>query len=617
MSGGDLVYRALGEQIRFHGGPGEEVVIDVLSGQVCALSAEQARVLAACRGSRSLDAHAEDVARRLGARGPAPGAIRALVETLAWKGLLVEEGALRAGVSAAVRPPSPRPAIEMVGIPTNGRPASVAACIRAHAAVARSAGRDVTFVVADGATGEAAAATLAALREVSAEGIAIRVADRAARSEHASHLAERSGVDLAIVRLALLGDARLGADTGANRNALLIDAAGTPHLQTDDDVRPRAVRAPDPREGVAFVSGDPNEMWFADPGRPLVREDRWSSPDLCALHESVLGADVARLASDPSSRASDDLSPSTLGEIDTSAAGASFFRRLLRRGGRVAITHLGGAGDHGMAASFGLLLLASPSRDRLLASEPHLREAYERRLLVRCPARLTIADGASCMPMSMAIDARHLVPPFASSGRDSDGLFGALLRACVPDAFTAHLPWALSHVPPEPRVTSLDAERATAGRAAPNELIRMALGVLFDPRDASPDRLLERAGHALVHLASRPEDADLFFREQVMRGLARRLAQIERTLAEHHRKPLFWAQALEGFASSLRVALTSPHAHLPAELVSAHGPDAARALFFEHVASTGRVVAAWPAISRAARDLRAEGRRLSRPLTAG
>ena len=97
MSGGDLVYRALGEQIRFHGGPGEEVVIDVLSGDVRALSAEQARVLAACRGSRSLDAHAEDVARRLGARGPAPGAIRALVETLAWKGLLAPEGALQIG----------------------------------------------------------------------------------------------------------------------------------------------------------------------------------------------------------------------------------------------------------------------------------------------------------------------------------------------------------------------------------------------------------------------------------------------------------------------------------------------------------------------------------------
>lgn len=610
MSGGEARYRALGEQMRFHAGPGEEIVIDVFSGGVRALSAEQARVLAACRGSRSLDAHAEEVGRRLGSRGPAPAAARALVETLARSGLLVEEDALHAQVAAAARPPSPRPSIAMVGIPTNGRPAGVAASVRAHAAVARAAGRDVTFVIADGALGDAAAETLAALRGLSSEGVAIRVADRAARVEHAALLAERAGVDRAIVESALLGDARLGADTGANRNALLLDAAGAAHLQIDDDVRPRAVRAPDAREGAAFVAGDPNEMWFGEPGRPLVAPDGWSSPDVFALHESLLGADVARLAVDPAAS-------SLAGAVDTSAAGAAFFRRLVKRGGRVAITLLGGAGDHGMAASFPLLLLGGPSRERLLASEARFREAYEGRLLVRCPSRLAIADGASCMPMSMAIDAREPVPPFAPSGRDSDGLFGALLRACVPDAFSAHLPWAIEHAPPTRRATSIDAERGAAGRAAPNELIRVALGPLFDPRDARADVLLSRAGLALVHLASRPDDADALFREQVMRGLARRLAQIERALAEHGRRPLFWAQALDGFASALRAALTSPHAHLPAELVAAHGPAAARALFLDHVAMTGRVLAAWPAIFRAARDLRAEGRRLSRPVVAG
>ena len=610
MSGDEARYRALGEQIRFHAGAGEEVVIDVLSGGVRALSAEQAKVLAACRGSRSLDAHAEEVGRRLGSRGPAPATVRALVETLARSGLLVSEAALHAKVVAAARPPSPRPSIEMVGIPTNGRLAGVAASVRAHAAVARAAGREVTFVIADGAAGDAAAEALAALRELSSEGIAIRVADRAARLDHAALLAERAGVDRSIVESALLGDARLGVDTGANRNALLLDAAGAAHLQTDDDVRPRAARAPDAREGLAFVAGDPNEMWFGEPGQPLVAPERWSSPDVFALHESLLGADVARLAVDPAS--------ATLpGAADTSAAGAAFFRRLVKRGGRVAVTLLGGAGDHGMAASFPLLLLGGPSRERLLASEARFREAFERRLLVRCPPRAAIADGASCMTMSVAIDTRGTVPPFAPSGRDSDGLFGALLRACVPDSFSAHLPWALEHVPPTPRSTSIDAERRAAGSAAPNELIRAALASVFDPRDVHSDALLARAGLALVHLASRPDDAEALFREQVMRGLARRLAQIERALAEHGRRPLFWAQALDGFASALRAALTSPHAHLPAELVAAHGPVAARALFLGHVATTGRLLAAWPAIFRAACDLRAEGRRLSRAVVAG
>ncbi|MFO0592511.1 MAG: hypothetical protein U0441_33520 [Polyangiaceae bacterium] len=615
-------HRAFAERIRFHAGSAEEIAIDSLSGVVRVLSAEQARVLAACHGSRTLDEHAAEATRRLGERGPGPAVVRALVETLAWKGLLVDEAALLADVARAARPPLAPAAIATIGIPTCGRPERLAATVRAHDRSARAAGRAVTFVIADSSRDDdAAEATRTALHRLASEGVSIRVADRAARAAFADVLAERSGVDRAIVDAALLGDPRLGVDTGANHNALLLDAAGEAHLHTDDDVTPRAVQPEGAREGVALVAGDPCELWFRPPEMPLIEADRWCHPDTLSLHERVLGADVARIASEAAAdsaahTAIHGAADSAASEpADSSAASASMFRRLVRRGGRVLVTQLGSAGDHGMAASFGLLLTAGPSRARLLASEAIFRSAYEGRRVLRAPTRIAIAEGAPCLSMSMAIDARDLVPPFPSSGRDSDGLFGALLRVCVPDSFTAHLPWAAEHVPPSPRATSIDAEVRAAGRAAPNELIRALLGATFDARDPSPRRLMERAGASWVLLAARPDDADLVLREQVMRGLARRLTQIDRALAEAGRALSFWSGALTAFAAALRSAITSDHPHLPPELVAAHGPVAARSLLLEHIATTGRVLAAWPRLFDAARSLRAEGRRLSRALS--
>lgn len=621
--------RAFTDHLRFSAGE-DEVVIDGLDGRVHVLSQVQARVLSACRGSRSLDEHAALAARALGSASPGAAAARSLVETLALAGLLPGEDDLRERAASARVERDP-PAIEMLGIPTNGRPAGLRACLAAHGERARAAGRSLTFVVADGAIGDAALATAGVLRELAAEGLAIRTASRADRERFAPLLASRSRVDRDLVDFALLGDARLGADTGANRNAVLLDAAGTAFVFTDDDVRPRAARAPrdaastapppgdaaskarsaerlDARamrggasgEAIRFVSGDPSEMWFADPGAPIVPDDRLEDVDPIALHASMLGADVA----------GEFVAAGATG--DASAAGATFFRRLFRRGGRVAITQLGSAGDHGMASSFGLLLLTGASRARLVASEARFLHAITRRIVRRSPAIAAIADGASFMPMSAGLDARSVLPPFAPAGRDSDGLFGALVRMCVPDAFSGHLPWAIEHVPEEPRVASIDGEIGAAGRATINELVRLALTATFDARDPSPEILVARAGRTLIGLASRPREADDFFREHVTRGLARRLAQIERLLAEQSRTPSFWAAVLDRFALALRAAIASDAAHVPFDLVAAHGLDRARSLLVEHVARVGRLLEAWPALFDAARDLRVEGRRLSR-----
>jgi len=368
-------------------------------------------------------------------------------------------------------------------------------------------------------------------------------------------------------------------------------------------------------------------MWFPEAGEPAVAEERWESRDVRALHEALLGVDVAgaavaamaggRAGAEGMNRAR--AGPAATGRgramegggAELRGAGAGLFRRLARYGGRVVTTQLGAAGDHGMGGSFGLLLLGGASRERLLASEERFRDAFARRLLVRSPLRATIADSSACMSMCLGVDARELVPPFGPAGRDSDGLFGVTVRACISGGFAGFLPWSIEHVPAQARTTSFEKEMLGSRRSSVNEYVRMALAAAFEPRAVRTEDHLRLLGEVLVRLGSRPREAEHFFREETMRAIGRRLAMIERQLAEHGRRPAFWATALEGFAAVLRGALVDRAAYLPADLVAAHGEDGARAVFFAYVRDVGRLYLAWPALFAAAKDLRARGVRLS------
>lgn len=626
MSSPEPRYLALGEALRFPAGAQEQVVIDAASGAAHVLSIEQARVLAALRarppaagdarapagadvgGGLTLGEHAARAASSLGIREESA---RALVLSLAMKGLLVERGELAARLRAAARPDRPRPVIGTLGVPARGRTASVMACVRSHLEAARAHGRDVTVVIADSGEGAEADATRAALAAIGAQAV-IRIAGRAERAGFAGVLAAAAGVDPQVVERALLGDARIGPDTGANRCALLLDCTGEALVMADDDVRARFTRAPftagpagstEPLLGVrpALVEGDPFAASFPDPGEDVVPEERWVTLDPFALHEALLGADVAALAA------------GAPGEL--CGAGPGFVHRLARRGGRVAITQLGCAGDHGLGASSSLLFVGGATRERLLASEARMRDALARRRVLRSPERAAIGDTDHCMSMHLGVDNRELLPPFVFAGRNSDGVLGALLRRCSEDAFAGFVPWAIAHRAAgsgeEARAASIEQEVAAAGRTSVNDVLRVVLAALLEPRGAGTAAHLEAAGAALERLASRPRDADRFFREQVVRGLGRVVLRAEQILDEHDRRPEAWAALVSAFRDAARGALAGRDVHVPAELVDAHGGAAARALLFEHAANVGRFLAAWPALTEAARRLREGGQRLS------
>lgn len=605
-------YLAFGDAIRIPAGASEEIVIDPISGRAHVLSVEQAAVLAAIRGERTLEGHVVEAAQRL---GHPPEALRGLVMSLIVMGLLPEEGEARGLLRRAARPesgPGAGDRLLTMGVPTRGRAEALVECVRTHAAAARERGRRVTCVVADSSeaadrldgTGSSSSEGASPRSAARFGGADVRLAGRSERARFAPILAERAGVDPAIVEYALFGDPQLGSDAGANRNALLLDAAGELLMMTDDDVRARAARPPDdgaaPAAALTLASGDPYEAWFAEPGEAVVPDERWEAPDPFAVHEALLGADVARAALDA-------------GEGLAMIAGAAFYQRLVRRGGRVVTTQLGCAGDHGMGASFSLLLFRGASRERLTASRARFEDAFTGRRILRSTRGATISDTAFCMSMSLGVDARSLVPPFSPVGRNADGLFGVMVRSCLDDAYTAFLPWAVEHAPPGGRSAAIDQELAIAGRGEVNDLLRLGLGGLLELRGTDAGARLQDAGRALQQLAARPRDAERLFQEQVTRAVARLLVQIDRALVEHRRRPSFWAEMADMFAARLREVLSAPAAWLPRDLVKARGEEAARDLLLSHARQVGRLFEAWPALFEAARELRANGVRLSVP----
>jgi hypothetical protein len=121
----------------------------------------------------------------------------------------------------------------------------------------------------------------------------IRYGGRKKKSRFAAALAAESAVPPEIIRFALFGDERCTRSTGANRNALLLDAAGSLVLAVDDDTLCRIAPAPGSEAGLSFFSGyDPSEFWFFPDRGGATESVSFAGIDVLGCHEALLGSAV-------------------------------------------------------------------------------------------------------------------------------------------------------------------------------------------------------------------------------------------------------------------------------------------------------------------------------------
>jgi len=127
--------------------------------------------------------------------------------------------------------------ITAIGIVTRDRLASLVACLESYLENCRRHARSPEFVIMDDSTSaEAADNPRSALQELAGRFNAqIRYAGRQEKRRFADVLSAESGVSEETISSALFGDERCRRSTGANRNSLFLDTAGSLILAVDDD----------------------------------------------------------------------------------------------------------------------------------------------------------------------------------------------------------------------------------------------------------------------------------------------------------------------------------------------------------------------------------------------
>jgi hypothetical protein len=469
---------------------------------------------------------------------------------------------------------------------TRDRLASLVACLESYLENCRRHARSPEFVITDDSTSaEAADSTKSSLRKLADHFNAqVRHAGRKEKSRFAGALAAESGVSRDIVNFALFGDERCRRSTGANRNSLFLDTAGSLILAVDDDTLCRIAAAPEPEVGLAFFSGyDPTDLrFFADRAR-ATQSVTFADVDVLGCHEELLGTAVAGQGLPAATR------------------------------GSVAITLNGLVGDSGMASPRYYLTLTGASHDRLVASPQAYRSALESREILRCVRRPTITAGPFCMTTFLGFDNRLFLPPFFPAQRNSDGIFGVMLPRCEDNSRVAFLPWVLVHAPEPPRVFTQDDLWADAGAVRMADIV--IAGVLaHQPRQGhmpAAERLADLGKHLrwLGSLSSAEFEARLRTVQQ-FRNLAL-ITVLESQLRTYSASPDFWAGDVRRMIDLMSKASTAKDYLVPRDLLRDRDGEEARRLGQELVRKFGELVEAWPALVAAATRLRVRGSRLT------
>ena len=496
--------------------------------------------------------------------------------------------------------------IATVGLPTANRPQCLQRAVASYVDQARRVGRDIACMVMDDSREEATRRRnvdiLHGLHEQN--GANILYADRAHLAEYGSRLAAYASVPEEVVRFALLGPDDNAPTYGAPRNALLLATAGDIYVQADDDTMADAMEIAQCENGLSLISdAESNEYRFFENSEEALRSVKPAEVDLLSVHEQILGKSPAPIIAQ---FAQND------GDVHIEKVSGSFLERLSMPGAHVALSFTGVVGDTGMEFFQQRLFMRGETLDRLVSDPDRYRDILRSRHMLRTSRRLAISDGVFCMGMNMGVDNRRLLPPFMPTGRNEDGLFGAMVRLCLPNSFRGHLPqYAVRHLPPEKR-SYPENDIAFRPLRANDLLIYITL-----TQDANPigegAEALYMLGDMLMRLARLPQKAfSDYLRKLALQAMHTDVFRAEHRLGNELDRPDYWRNDVMRYLASAREAVTKPDFSVPVDLPG--NPEQRLAAFQRQVLAYGQLLTHWPALVEAARAMKNKGDTLARPI---
>jgi len=479
-------------------------------------------------------------------------------------------------------------------IPTDGRrPALLRRCIRGHARQSELDGLPLELVVCDNSgRADREAATREVLREFCL-GMTVRFIGTLERRRYVeqligelgdspglfaelAHALGPCGFDDGSSTTAGLTWPRQGSDAPA-RNALQLAQVGHRYTSVDDDT-------------TAFFSAVPR---LAD--------------DTMVHRSSAAGEPWAESTEDPtefwffpSAQAAFDDAP----RADLRPLYESLFMGVLGRDVRAAMTGL--IGDSAMSPSPYLLSRRGITRAHLQADYELARRARHVR---RGALEPTLTSHPHFMAVCSAFDGCELLPPFLPLQRNSDGLWGHVLRATT-GSLIAHVPYCVTHDPGEERPAMLS---ELVAWPTPAGLVRLVVDVW--PRDPRCGSSAARMRSLAAYLFTWAElDAPEFERclcslrwAELEQGANRLQADAEladelergRPSGAERWPPEAWRDDVVTAARSKYLWVGNP--------LAIHPPGAGAR---SYLAALARLLELWPLVDAAARQLAARGVRL-------
>jgi hypothetical protein len=545
-----------------------------------------AKALTACRGFRDREGHIAAIQICLGENSNELLA-RRIVDDFIAIGYLVSDRSLwqRSSVAKGKRE------IATLGIVTHNRPVALERCLHSFLQNTQEYGREVEFVISDDSDYAAhAIRNMQVIDRAINRGARIRYLGSAEKQAFATCLAA-SGIPAQLASFAMWGDGAPGPRIGANRNCLLLAAAGRLMITLDDDIDCKISAAEAPDRRLAVTSGYPWILSFYRSRTDAIAAALFAKEDFIAAHERFLGTDIGQCISHFESLASPDDVPIREHLMSSLEEGR----------GSIAFTQSGVYGDCGFGSPSGYLSARGLTRANLLESAQAYGSAWSSRAIRAGVERVTISDHSFCMGYALGLDNRSLLPPFSPAGRNEDGVFGYVLRKCFPDRYACHLPQAVLHNPLEQRHFREDAIWSDGSTFQLTDILKFALAATGWMRTTSrPHNSLASLGRSIADLASLPVSEFWRLTNTAARHIAaRHLQSLERLLDAYGSEPAYWAQDVRRFCNALQDAITEPDFLRPPEIP---GGDHQRRMQ-DYIRRYGELLAAWSEVVSCAKDL--------------
>ena len=530
-----------------------------------------------------------------------------LLEELVREGFLISKNAFLKACSGQSSSRREDP-ISILSFLTRNRVKSLERAVNSYIQNNLKFGRDIPILIVDASPEASVQAQYQEMLRLikKTTGRQINYIGENEKSAYAEALVKEKGLPQEVVHFALFDAEGLGFTYGLNRNLLLLETTGKKMAMFDDDTVCRLTEAPGRGQALSVLSAvDPTEFCFYSNFSAIEETVPFIEEDILKIHEQLLGKDLCECIHASGSR------------VNIDQMNASFMEKIMGGGGHVLATMTGVVGDSGMGSvpSY-YLTLSGDSRQRLLQTEEGYRVYLKNRQVLRKVSFPTITDGPFWMTTSCSMDNRDLLPPFLPVLRNEDGLFGLMLRKCIPNGYFGYLPWALLHHPiEEPRSSSDDFALKALYVNCVDILIYLVSGFEFVSADVNVVERLKALGEYLMELGSLPiEDFEMIFLEKVWKAKSEYLQRLESILKFYRESPNFWAEDVKKYLHSIRESLGRKDFSVPRTLKKDLEDDDLKKLNQKMVLCFGKLLVYWPEMVQAARELHQDGRSISRSL---